>query len=57
MHHLHQPHLAQDIIILVQRQPVDADRDGAAALMRSGDRRETGAQVQIGAEIGDDARA
>ena len=57
VHHLHQQHLAQDVIILVQRQPVDADRDGAAALVCGRDRRETGAQVQIGAEISDDTRA
>lgn len=39
MNHLHQPHLTQDIIILVQRQPVDADRNGAAAFMGGGNRR------------------
>ena len=57
MHHLHQPHLAQHVVVLVERQPVDADRDGAAAFVRGGDRREAGAQMQIGGEIGDDARA
>ena len=57
VHHLHQPHLAQHVVVLVERQPVDADRDGAAALVRGGDRREAGAQMQIGGEIGDDARA
>ena len=55
--HLHQPHLAQHVVVLVQRQPVDADRDGAAASVRGGDRREAGAQMHVGAEIGDDARA
>ncbi len=55
--HLHQPHLAQHVVVLVERQPIDADRDGAAALVRGGDRREAGAQMQVGTEIGDDARA
>ena len=57
VHHLHQPHLAQHVVVLVERQPIDADRDGAAALVRGGDRREAGAQMHIGREIGDDARA
>ena len=42
MHHLHQPHLAQDIIVLVERQAVDADRDGATTAMRGRDRRQAG---------------
>ncbi len=57
MHHLHQPHLAQHVVVLVERQPVDADRDGATASVRGGDRREARAQMKIGGEIGDDARA
>jgi hypothetical protein len=57
MHHLHQPHLAQDVVILVQRQAVDTHRDSAAALMRGGDRRKTGAQMHVGTEIRNDARA
>ena len=55
--HLHQPHLAQRVVVLVERQPIDADRDRAAASVRGGDRCEAGAQMQVGGEIGDDARA
>ncbi|MEY9237066.1 hypothetical protein ABIF78_009389 [Bradyrhizobium japonicum] len=57
MGHLHQPHLAQDVVVLVQRQPVDADRDGAATFACGGDRGEPRAQMHVRAEIGDDARA
>ena len=57
MGHLHQPHLADHIVIFIERQPVDADRDAAAALVRGGDRREAGVQMQVGTEVGDNARA
>jgi hypothetical protein len=46
-----------DRAAFVERQPVDADRDAAAALLRGGDRREAGEQMQVGAEVGDNARA
>ena len=57
MHHLHQPHLAQHVVVLVERQSVDAHSDGAAAFVRGGDRRQAGAQMQVGGKISDDARA
>ena len=57
MHALHQPHFPDDVIVFVQREAVDADGDAATACMRGRDRREAGAQMHVGAEIGDDARA
>jgi hypothetical protein len=40
MGELHQPHFPDHVVVFVQRQSVDADRDGAAASMRGGDRRQ-----------------
>ena len=45
MDHLHKPHLAQDVVVLVQRQPVDTDSDGTAAFVRGRDGRQTRAQM------------
>ena len=55
MGELHQAHLADHV--LVECEAVDADRDGTAAAVRGGDRREAGMQMQVGREIGYDARA
>ena len=38
MRELHQAHLAHHVVVLVEREAIDADRDGAAARMRGGDR-------------------
>ena len=57
MGELHQPHLADHVVVLVEREAVDADRDGAAAFVRGGDRGEAGMQMQVRREIGDEARA
>ena len=57
MGQLHQSHFPDHIVIFIERQPVDANRDGAAALVRGGDGRKAGMQMQVGREIGDDARA
>ena len=57
MGELHQAHLADHVVVLVEREAVDADRDGAAACVRGGDGGEAGMQMQVGGEIGDDPRA
>jgi hypothetical protein len=44
MGQLHQPHFSDHVVIFIERQSVDADRDGAAALVRGRDRREAGVQ-------------
>ena len=49
-----EPHFAQNIVVLVERRSVDAERDAAAAPDRLADRRDAGAQMQVGARIGGD---
>ncbi len=49
MGELHEPHFADHVVVFVEREAVDADRDGAAAFVRGGDRREAGMQMQVGA--------
>ena len=52
---LYEPHLTDRIVILIERQAIDADGDRTAASMRVSNRCEAGVEMQIGAEIGDDA--
>src|SRR3954465_14237856 len=55
MGQLHEPHLAQDVVVLVQRQAVDTDANRTTATMGAADRGNAGAKVEIGAEVGDNA--
>ena len=57
MRELDEPHLAHGVVVLVERETIDADGDRATAAARVGDRREARAEMQVGREVGDDARA
>ena len=52
-----EPHLAQDVVVLVEGGGVDAERDAAAAPQRLADRRDPRAQMEVGAGVGRDDRA
>ena len=56
-----EPHLAQRVVVLVERRAVEPERDAAAVLDHLGERRDAGAQMQVrrgvdrdgGAALGD----
>ena len=52
-----EPHLAQDVVVLVESRRVDAERDPAAAPDRLGDGRDAAGEMQVGARVGGDDRA
>ena len=57
MQEMAEPHLAQNVVVLVECGRIDAERDAAAAPHRFGDRRDAAAQVQIRARVCRDDRA
>ena len=52
-----EPHLAQRVVVLVERRAVEAERHAAAALDHLLERRDAGAQMQVRAGVDRDGRA
>ena len=53
---MRKPHLAQRVVVLVERRAVEPERDAAAALDHLRQRRDAGAQMQVRAGVDRDRR-
>ena len=57
MKEMSEPHLAHDVVVLVEGRGVDAERDAATAPQRLRNRRDAALEMQVRARIGGDDRA